>query len=111
MEARFVNGSANNGGRVELLYNGTWASICGNGSDENMGEVLCRQLGFQQLARLGVARVLNSSDTPADSLNGEALACTGDETNIAYCNGTLHFNMQTPCMHATYLSLECDGSE
>ena len=49
---RIVNGNAPNEGRVEILYNGTWGSICDDKWDYNDASVVCRQLGY--------ARALNA---------------------------------------------------
>ncbi|XP_070206984.1 scavenger receptor cysteine-rich domain-containing protein DMBT1-like isoform X2 [Littorina saxatilis] len=43
---RLVNGSHPQEGRVEVLVNGTWGTLCDSGWSSDETEVACRQLGF-----------------------------------------------------------------
>lgn len=47
---RLTNGSTSSEGRVEVLYNGTWNTICSDHWGLHEGQVVCQQLGFFQLA-------------------------------------------------------------
>ena len=46
---RLVNGSDVNGGRVEVCRNGVWGTVYGTSGGWNSaaGQIVCRQLGFQ----------------------------------------------------------------
>lgn len=48
-EVHFADGPSVKAGRVEVLYNGTWLSVC---NDDNFNEedarVLCQTMGYSQ---------------------------------------------------------------
>ena len=50
-DVRLVNGSISWEGRVEVCWNGTWGTVCGNAFNRATAGVVCRQAGF--LADIG----------------------------------------------------------
>lgn len=48
LQARLVNGTATNNGRLEVFYNGTWSTVCDDSFGNNEAQVACRMLGFQK---------------------------------------------------------------
>lgn len=48
---RLVGGVSSNEGRVEVLHNGVWSSVCDEGWGLPDAEVICRVLGYPRASR------------------------------------------------------------
>ena len=75
-------GNQTNQGRVELLINGTWGTVCDDGWDLQDANVVCRQLGF--------GRALTAVKSAAfgrgqGNIWMNNVRCTGDESAITQC--------------------------
>lgn len=46
IDIRLVDGLHSGEGRVEVFYNNTWGTVCGNNWDHNDVQVVCRRLGY-----------------------------------------------------------------
>uniref|UniRef100_A0A8C9FWX7 Soluble scavenger receptor cysteine-rich domain-containing protein SSC5D n=1 Tax=Pavo cristatus TaxID=9049 RepID=A0A8C9FWX7_PAVCR len=79
---RLVNGSNRCSGRVEVLHNQQWGTVCDNGWDLNDAEVVCQQLGC------GAAVSAPGSAHFGEGFNPiwlEDVECTGMEGALSEC--------------------------
>uniref|UniRef100_M3XUP1 SRCR domain-containing protein n=1 Tax=Mustela putorius furo TaxID=9669 RepID=M3XUP1_MUSPF len=93
---RLVNGPGRCSGRVEVFYQGTWGSVCGDGWDLKEAHVVCRQLGCGRAvsAPLGAHFGPRSGKILLDNVH-----CTGEESHLALC------------VHDVWFSHKCSQEE
>ena len=46
LQVRLQAGGSNDSGRVEVLYQGSWGTVCDSNFDDSAAAVVCRQLGY-----------------------------------------------------------------
>ncbi|XP_028408888.1 fibrillin-2-like [Dendronephthya gigantea] len=94
--------SLNGLGRVEVLHNGTWGTICDDGWDIKDAKVVCRELGY-----LNSLRAIPGSETISGSgpiwLDG--VECNGREKNLSSCS--LPNWGVNDCTHSNDAGVEC----
>ena len=80
---RLVGGSSNTEGRVEILYNGEWGTVCDDNWDTDDAVVVCRQLG---LPFTGAAALTKSHfGQGSGPILLDEVNCTGRETKLEQC--------------------------
>ena len=81
-QVRLVGGSNDAEGRVEVLYDGSWGTICDRWWDLRDTRVVCRMMGFD-----------GALDAPGSARFGQGsgrsllvyVGCEGTEDNLADC--------------------------
>ena len=99
LETRIIGEGAHTG-RVEVLHNGQWGTICTVGWDTTDAQVACRDAGYPYLAGLtysfGFGKIWLSN-----------IECDGSETKLSDCPHPGWGNVNRLCTHQYDIGVEC----
>jgi len=73
-------GNVSSQGRVEVFYNDTWGTVCGDNWDLKDAKVVCCQLGFKGALAAVVSFAFENKKMWLSNVR-----CVGNETSIAEC--------------------------
>ena len=98
-EVRLVDGSSSMEGRVEILHNNQWGTVCNTTWGDQQATVVCNQLGFFGRATAVSGDLFGLDSQPRQPVWLDSVQCTGREDYLSSCpnNGwAVHNN----CSHA-----------
>ena len=78
-----LRGGTLSAGRVEVFYDGQWGTVCDDAWDINDANVVCRQLGFSQLASQAQGSAYYGQGSGPIWIDD--VACSGSESHIYNC--------------------------
>ena len=92
-DIRLVGGLRPEEGRVEVLRNGKWGTVCDKGWGLRDAHVACRQLGFHGAKQTGRA---SEPGSESEKIWMSHLACTGVENRLDECKFPRWGNSRLP---------------
>lgn len=99
-----MNGPSHCAGRVEVLYDHEWGTVCDDGWDQKDATVVCRQLNCGKAVSTQGANFGRGSDRIwLDDVN-----CTGTEATLSECRARSWGDHN--CHHGEDVSVVCSGN-
>ncbi|XP_062610599.1 scavenger receptor cysteine-rich type 1 protein M130-like, partial [Saccostrea cucullata] len=81
-DVRLVNGNTTNMGRVEVVIEGIWSTVCDGNWDDNDATVVCKQLG---LGKYGIAMKNAEFGKGVGPIHVDKVNCVGGEEDLLSC--------------------------
>ncbi|XP_072039098.1 scavenger receptor cysteine-rich domain-containing protein DMBT1-like [Amphiura filiformis] len=95
-------------GRVELLHEGTWGTVCDDTWDIHDAEVVCRQLGMGSAVNVFTQGHFGLG---SGMIWMDDVECNGDERMLMQCRQHILGPGNTDCTHQEDAGVECSGPD
>ena len=99
---RLIGGINKLEGRVEIMYQGIWGTICDDGWDNIDATVVCKELGYSHGNATRQAQFASGTGPVWLSQVG----CLGSESNLSHCIHVGAGNIGS-CLHAQDAGVQC----
>ena len=106
LSVRVRGGTQPYNGRVEVMYNEEWGTICNMGWDLNDARAFCRQLGYVDVTTTGLVSDY-SYDTGSGLIWQTNVNCTGQERRFGDCVFTGTWGDTGSCDHSMDVAVQC----
>ncbi|XP_052789120.1 deleted in malignant brain tumors 1 protein-like [Mya arenaria] len=105
---RLVGGTSQYRGRVEILHNGTWGTVCDDGFSDRNAVVVCRMLNYPTAGAHAITRLTGYPTAPTQIWLDD-VACTGSEQSIADCTHRTPWGSNN-CGHSEDVGVVCSST-
>ncbi|XP_016412850.1 scavenger receptor cysteine-rich type 1 protein M130-like [Sinocyclocheilus rhinocerous] len=102
--SRFVNGSHLCAGRLKIMDDQTWMSVCDAAFDQQDAEVVCRELNCGAPVQVLGAAAFDKGDA---QMWTQEIQCRGNESQISFCS--LSSSHKHNCSSDNIVGLICSG--
>ncbi|XP_071510640.1 uncharacterized protein [Diadema antillarum] len=106
------SGGKDGEGRVEILCDGEWGTVCDGGWDIKEAHAVCRQLGYTSAASVHVGAHFGEGTGPI-WIDDYTYCPTGNERSLLECTrwpwGCFPSYLSTSCGHGQDVGVRCEG--
>ena len=103
-----ADGNSAVNGRVEVLYNGIWGTVCNNNWDLEDAKVVCRELGYAG-AVAAVRYAVHMYGQGTGAIWMDYVDCKGNETSLLECKQRYGWGVNY-CSHYYDAGVICKAS-